>query len=1161
MEKQMKKYNDMFDSPSPCKAVKGLEKYSMTKIKLLLGTSLLLGCLNSNAQIKGIPATLLPLGQHSFEQAKPWVFWYFMHASYSKEGIAADLKAMAENNIAGAYLAPIKGKTNPPLFDPPTESLSPAWWDMFRYIVSEAKKYNLKIALLPNDGFATAGGPWISPEKSMQKVVYADTLVESRGGQLHNFKLPQPPMAAGYYEDVALYAMPLAHFPRTSFTEKVQVSNSYGEDLKRLADRTNRQHFATAAPGWIQYAFDKPFSCNSLKIEWTASNYQANRLQVLASDDGIHFRKITQLESPRMGWLDWDNGVTHLIPHTKAKYFRFVYDPAGSEPGGEDLDSGKWKPSLKLTGISLFEEAQVNQIEGKTGEIWRVGKYSDPAAVAKTAIWNQQQLVRLPKPDQAGRVDLTLPAGKWKILRVGHTSTGHKNETAGAGKGLECDKLDASTVAFQFDQWFGAAKKQVDPQLSKDVLTVFHIDSWECGSQNWTRNFPAEFLKRRGYDLTDYLPVLAGYFVNSVMDSEAFLQDYRQTISELLQENSYGTLRRKSDEYGVEFTAEATAPVMTGDGLAHFAATDRPMGEFWLRSPSHDKPSDILDAISGSHIYGKQVTMSEAFTQIRAQWDEHPRLLKSLQDRNYALGINNLVYHVYVHNPWMDRKPGMTMDGIGTYFQRDQIWWKPGKEWVNYAIRAQQLLQYGVPVRDVGVFIGEEIPRRSVLPSSLVDALPGIIGTARVQRTDSLLANVGLPLQKIAGVTTGANMYRPEDWVDPLRGYAYDSFNPDALWNQTKVKDGQVIFADHIAYSILIMPGKTALNPNGSQYSLRTLDRLKTLINEGATVLFQDIPQTWRGKLSAAKTKAYQDLLSQLFSALKPFPNTTLQFKQMGKGRLLLGAYEAQDFSPLNIAPDVLVNQGSNSHISWNHRRFEGGQLYFVANQDSMVQHASLSLRTKDTYAYRYDPVLDKLAPLSFKVRNDRSVIDLTFDAYQSSFILTSHTKLDLPQYHRSAATPLSGPWSFTPEGLNDKQPMQQQVPQFWTTSTDKDIKYHAGSGSYETELNIKHIGKKQRAYLQFSAIESMAEIFVNEQYAGVVWTKPYQIDVTDFIQKGDNKISVKVYNTWGNRFWYERENPTVEKKIKTTASDKFLKGLQPAGLQGKVELLWLDAK
>src|SRR5690606_12222659 len=149
-----------------------------------------------------------------------------------------------------------------------------------------------------------------------------------------------------------------------------------------------------------------------------------NRLQVWASDDGLNFRKITQLESPRMGWLDWDNGVTHLIPYTSAKYFRFVYDPTGSEPGAEDLDSGKWKPSLKLNGISLFEEAQVNQIEGKTGEIWRVGKNSEPSAVAKDAIVEQQQLIRLPKPDKAGRVNLTLPAGKWKILRLGHTSTG-----------------------------------------------------------------------------------------------------------------------------------------------------------------------------------------------------------------------------------------------------------------------------------------------------------------------------------------------------------------------------------------------------------------------------------------------------------------------------------------------------------------------------------------------------------------------------------------------------------------------------------------------------------------------------------------------------------------------------------------------------------------
>src|SRR5690606_41405447 len=47
------------------------------------------------------------------DQAKPWVFWYWMHSAYSKEGITADLEAMKEIGISGAYLAPIKGKTDP----------------------------------------------------------------------------------------------------------------------------------------------------------------------------------------------------------------------------------------------------------------------------------------------------------------------------------------------------------------------------------------------------------------------------------------------------------------------------------------------------------------------------------------------------------------------------------------------------------------------------------------------------------------------------------------------------------------------------------------------------------------------------------------------------------------------------------------------------------------------------------------------------------------------------------------------------------------------------------------------------------------------------------------------------------------------------------------
>ena len=66
--------------------------------------------------------------------------------------------------------------------------------------------------------------------------------------------------------------------------------------------------------------------------------------------------------------------MTHAIPATTARWFRFVFDPAGSEPGAEDLDSAKWRPVLKVARIELSGAPRINQFEGKNGAVWRVGR-------------------------------------------------------------------------------------------------------------------------------------------------------------------------------------------------------------------------------------------------------------------------------------------------------------------------------------------------------------------------------------------------------------------------------------------------------------------------------------------------------------------------------------------------------------------------------------------------------------------------------------------------------------------------------------------------------------------------------------------------------------------------------------------------------------------
>src|SRR5574344_644702 len=134
----------------------------------------------------------------------------------------------------------------------------------------------------------------------------------------------------------------------------------------------------------------------------------------------------------------------------------------------------------------------------------------------------------------------------------------------------------------------------------------------------------------------------------------------------------------------MKFSSESVAPTMISDGLTHYRYVDFPMGEFWLNSPTHDKPNDMLDAISGAHVYGKTIVQAEGFTEIRGVWNETPAMIKPLLDRNLALGMNRLFFHVNTHNPWMDRCPGMTLDGIGLFFQRDNTWYNEANALVDY---------------------------------------------------------------------------------------------------------------------------------------------------------------------------------------------------------------------------------------------------------------------------------------------------------------------------------------------------------------------------------------------------------------------------------------------------------------------------------------------
>ncbi|MDO4758349.1 MAG: glycosyl hydrolase [Rikenellaceae bacterium] len=1041
---------------------------------------------------------------------KPWTLWYWMYGAVTEEALTADLEAMQGAGLGGAHLVTIRSSENPRgvQFEGQADQLTENWWKMVRHTIRECDRLGLQLAVHIADGFALAGGPWISPEESMQKVVFAETAVE--GGEVH-LTLAKPAHYPDYYRDIALYAIPERYAPIEVKPRVSCETLAPNATEKQRANIDEKGVIRAGARCRIDLTYDEVVEVRNVEIILSGNNYQAHRLKIYASENGTDFRYVTQLEPARHGWQNNDSQSTHAIVPTRGKVFRFEWDPEGSEPGAEDLDAAKWKANLKIKEILLGSEPRLHQWEGKSGQVWRVARETTDAEIPAADCLQADDMIDLTAALNGDELRCTLPAGQWRLVRLGHTSTGHTNATGGAGIGLECDKFSRAAVSEQIEGWFGAIYRSVDEELAKRVIKLLYVDSWECGSQNWSANFAAEFKARRGYDLKPYLLLYAGIPVESAARSEEVMRDIRTTIGELIHDVFFTVLAEKADQYGCRFTAESVAPTMISDGMYHYDKVDIPMGEFWLNSPTHDKPNDMLDAISGGHVYGKQVIAAEGFTTLRGVWNESPATLKPLLDYNYALGLNRLAYHVYTHNPWLNRKPGMTLDGIGLFYQRDNTWWEHGAKGMNdYVARCQALLQWGRPVVDIAVFTGEEMPRRSILPDRLVPSLPGLFGKERVESERLRLENKGVPTRvKPVGVTHSANMADPEDWVNPLRGYAYDAFNRDALLRLGEVKEGRLTTPGEWggSYKVFVVPDAHPMNPE-NKLSDEVKAKIEALKKGG--VIVPEIP------------------------------------------------YTPEDFAAYGLERDAVLPE----NIAWCHRQKgdENTDIYFLANQSAEKRSFTASLRVAGRVPELWNPLTGEIVDAAtWRVVEGRTEVDLTLEGYGSIFVVLRRAGAPAEvKAMKQRVTPLktTSDWWLTFE-LEDEGVRTERAKELfdWSTFSEDRIRYFSGTVVYRTTFSYK--GKGERVVLRLGELYDVAAVKVNGKACGIVWTAPYEVDITEAVKRGENQLIIEVQNTWANALLGADTGKAPYRRIWTNATYRRAeKDLLPAGLIGPLELV-----
>ncbi len=140
--------------------------------------------------------------QHPPASARPWVYWFWLNGNITSNGITADLEALKRVGVGGVLIMEVD--QGAPVG--PADFMSQRWRDLFKHVHAGARRLGLEVNMNDDAGWNGSGGPWITPEQSMQEVVWTETNLT---GPLHfEGQLAQPEATAGFYRDIAVQAFP-----------------------------------------------------------------------------------------------------------------------------------------------------------------------------------------------------------------------------------------------------------------------------------------------------------------------------------------------------------------------------------------------------------------------------------------------------------------------------------------------------------------------------------------------------------------------------------------------------------------------------------------------------------------------------------------------------------------------------------------------------------------------------------------------------------------------------------------------------------------------------------------------------------------------------------------------------------------------------------------
>ncbi|QJE01961.1 glycoside hydrolase [Massilia forsythiae] len=631
-------------------------------------------------------------------------------------------------------------------------------------------------------------------------------------------------------------------------------------------------------------------------------------------------------------------------------------------------------------------------------------------------------------------------------------------------------------------------------------------DSLEVYQTDWTDDFLDEFRKRRGYDLTPYLPVI---FSGQGPDAGGARHDWALTQTELVNERYLTPVDDWAKAHGTRFRSQTYGEPAVSMSSNRLVAL--PEGE----GPQFREFSFTRLATSAGHLYGRPVISAESWTWLHSPaFSATPLDMKAEADRMLLQGVNLFVGHGWPYTP-----PGAVEPGYSFYaaavFNDHNPWWNVMPDVTGYLARMSYLMRQGEPANEVAVFLPNDDVYAALVPGK-------VSLSAEMHRhvTPELTAQI---------LDAGQNL----DYVD-----------------------AESVLALGVKHPVLVLPHVTRLAPE-------VLAKLQDYVRGGGRIVAVGTkPSLAPGLRDAAQVgKRVAAAAGALFAS----KNVQLVADDGAVGAALRKVL-APDLQLSNDAADIgfvrrklkdadiyfVANTGNRPLKASAGFRSKRAVASWIDPDSGKVTQAD-NAPVLDLAPYESRVIVFSDAPLPAtapapRLAPARLVADLGRDwtlafpdGAKPAAVQQLHSWTD-----DAATRYFSGEAVYTREVTLDAAQLQGQR-----------LVLDFGQGT--PLASTPKVPAGMRAMLD-SPVREAAQVIVNGRRAGAVWRPPYAVDVTPYLAPGRNRIEVRVANLGLNALAghalpdYRLLSARYGERFKP--QDTQLIAPQPSGMLGPVRLM-----